>query len=100
LSDTPKVAVDPDILDLAETFLRKRRGQIQDWRKAIADGDEQALRRLGHELKGTAGSFGFHDLSGMAAELEAAVIGGDLATAAEKLERMIDFLDRVDLVPR
>jgi len=99
LNATITVSVDPEIVDLAERFLKNRRAQAHEWRTAVATGDTQALRRLGHELKGTAGAFGLHSLSSMAVELENAVAKGNLAAAGDALERMIEFLDQVAVVP-
>ena len=100
MNETFIVAVDADIVDLAEIFLSNRRGQIQFWREAIAAGNMPVLRRLGHELKGTAGAFGFQQLSSLGAELEKKVANGDLNGSGDTLERMIDFLDRVAVIPR
>lgn len=99
LPETINVAVDRDIIDLAESFLCNRRGQIEEWRKALADEDIDVLRRLGHDLTGTAGSFGLHELSRLARELEAGVADGDLAKARTTMERVIEFLDRVAVIP-
>lgn len=100
MNDTFTVAVDSDIIDLAEGFLDNRRGQIPEWRQAVVAGNTQLLHRLGHEVKGTAGSFGFHDLSELGAQLERTVIDGNLASAGDTLERIIDFLSRVEVVQR
>lgn len=94
------VAIDPEIVDLAESFLRNRRAQVQDWRDAVAAGNQQALRRLGHELKGTAGAFGFHGLSELGVELEKMLINDDQAAARDRVEQMIDYLERVAIAPR
>ena len=100
MNDIFTVTVDTDIVDLAEIFLSNRRGQIQFWREAIAARNMPVLRRLGHELKGTAGAFGFQQLSSLGAELEEKVANGDLNGSDDTLERMIDFLDRVAVIPR
>lgn len=100
MNETLTVAVDPDIIDLAESFLSNRRGQIKEWREAVTVGNTHLLHRLGHELKGTAGSFGFQDLSELSAQLEHALADGNLDGAGDTLERMIDYLVRVQVVPR
>lgn len=94
------VAVDRDIIDLAEDFLRNRHSQARRAREAISAGDVEVLRRVGHELKGTAGSYGFHDLSTIGAELERAALDGDLDGAGKAVERFAAFLERVSVVPR
>ncbi len=98
--DPLTIAVDEDIIDLAENFVLNRRDAAQRGREAVAAGDLDALRRIGHELKGTAGSYGFRDLSTIGAKLEEAAIAGNLADAGDAVERMADFLARVTLVAR
>ena len=100
MNDIFTVTVDTDIVDLAEIFLSNRRGQIQSWQEAVATANLPLLSRLGHELKGTAGAFGFQQLSSLGAELEEKVANGDLNGSGDTLERMIDFLDRVAVIPR
>ena len=100
MNETFIVAVDADIVDLAEIFLSNRRGQIQSWREAVATGNLPLLSRLGHELKGTAGAFGFHQLSRLGAELEEKVTKEDLDGAGDTLERMIEFFDHVAISTR
>lgn len=100
MNDIFTVTVDADIVDLAEIFLSNRRGQIQSWREAAVSGNLPLLSRLGHELKGTAGAFGFHQLSLLGAELEEKVADGDLDGSGDTLERMIEFLDHVAISPR
>lgn len=99
MSKTFTVTVDRDIIDLAERFLSNQLDQTSQWRKAFAVGNMEVLRRLGHDLKGTAGAFGFQDLCDLASELETAVTGGDLAGAENALERVIYRLDRTAVVP-
>lgn len=98
MKETVSVAVDKEIVDLAERFLSNRRNQKWQWREAVADGNVDLLRRLGHDLKGTAGAFGFSGLRDLAGELEKEVAVGDLKRAADTLERMIDILDCTGVV--
>jgi HPt (histidine-containing phosphotransfer) domain-containing protein len=98
LNETFTVAVDPDIIDLAEIFLSNRRSQIQEWREAVAAGNTQLLHRLGHEIKGTAGSFGFHDLSKLGAQLEHTLAEGNIEGTEYTVKQMIDYLSRVEVV--
>jgi HPt (histidine-containing phosphotransfer) domain-containing protein len=94
------VAVDPEILDLAEGFINNRRSQINTWREAAAVGNARLLHRLGHEVKGTAGAFGLKIMSELGAQLERTVANGNLEGMGDAVERMIDFICRVEVVPR
>jgi len=89
------VAVDADVLDLAERFVEHRRDGIPRARLALADADWELLYRLGHELKGTAGSYGFTELSVIGLSLEAAAAERNAAGCAHAVERMASYLAQV-----
>jgi HPt (histidine-containing phosphotransfer) domain-containing protein len=93
------VPIDKEIIDLAEIFLRNRREQAAQARNAVATGDLVTLRRIGHELKGTAGSFGFKRLSAIGASLESAAAAGDLTGCGEAVSDISEYLARVTISP-
>ena len=99
MKETLTVAVDKEIVDLAQQFLENRRSQKQEWHDAVKGRNIELLRRLGHDLKGTAGAFGFQGLYDSAVELEEAVARDDLNAASDALQRLIDLLDRTSVVP-
>lgn len=94
------VAVDADIADLAQDFLRNRASVPKRAAAAAAAHDLALLQRIGHELKGTAGSYGFRELSTIGATLETAATAGNLASAADAIAQMGDYLARVSVIPR
>jgi HPt (histidine-containing phosphotransfer) domain-containing protein len=94
------VRVDADIVDLADRFIENRRGVIERVRAAIAAEDWCFLQRTGHELKGTAGSYGFLRLSALGRELETAAAVGDGEAAAAAVADMIEYLRDVRVVTR
>jgi HPt (histidine-containing phosphotransfer) domain-containing protein len=99
MSERFTVAVDPDVLDLAESFVAHRRGGIPRARAAVAEADWDLLHRLGHELKGTGGSFGFAELSAIGLALEQAAAERDSGRSAEAVERMASYLEHVAVAP-
>jgi HPt (histidine-containing phosphotransfer) domain-containing protein len=92
------IAIDAEIIDLAEDFLRRRRDAITHIGALIDANAMGELRRVGHELKGTAGSYGFAELSRVGAALEAAALQENPARARDALAHMTRFLERVTLV--
>jgi HPt (histidine-containing phosphotransfer) domain-containing protein len=58
------------------------------------------LRRIGHELKGTAGSYGLDELSRAGAALEEAAAAEDAGRARETVDRIAAILRQVALVAR
>mgnify|MGYP001826446877 FL=1 len=99
MNESLTIPIDPDIIDLAEGFLENRRAVAQQARTAVAVEDWDLLYRIGHELKGTAGSFGFRDLSAIGLDLEDAALAHDLIQAEDAVDRMHRYVDRVTVVP-
>lgn len=55
---------------------------------ATAAGDVATLQKEAHDLRGTAGHFGFQDLSDLTGEIETACRNGDAAHARELARRV------------
>lgn len=86
---------DPDLGMLVELFVDEMPVRIRGLRKAFEDRDWALLRRLAHQLKGSAGSYGFGQITPFAATLEQAVASGESAPAiGEQVDRLTDLLQR------
>lgn len=90
--------VDHDIVDLAEAFVDNRRRQLADAFASLEANDHDALERLGHELKGTGGSYGFHALARLGEQLEIAAFTRGSRDCQRLLEQIQDLLDNVVIV--
>ena len=90
------VQVAGELRDLIPRFLANRRMEVEQWRDAVARGDLEAARRIGHGLKGVGGGYGFDEISRLGAEIErrARAGGQDLAALARELA---DYLDGVEI---
>ncbi len=60
---------------------------------ATAAGDVATLQKEAHDLRGTAGHFGFRDLSDLAGEIETACRNGDAAHAVDLARRVQRIAD-------
>jgi signal transduction histidine kinase/ligand-binding sensor domain-containing protein/DNA-binding NarL/FixJ family response regulator len=84
------VPVSPELAPLVPEYLETTREQLASAVSALGSGDFEPLRRLGHNLKGSGGSFGLAEVSRLGSRLEEAAINGsqtattDLATALEE----------------
>jgi CheY-like chemotaxis protein/nitrogen-specific signal transduction histidine kinase/HPt (histidine-containing phosphotransfer) domain-containing protein len=90
IADT--VVVDDEIADYVPQYLQVRRNDAIQLHSLVAWSDFEAIRTLGHNLKGTGGSFGFPELTNIGAEIEAAAEkndSGQLARLANRLERYV-----------
>ncbi|MGB2988211.1 MAG: response regulator [Phycisphaerae bacterium] len=61
---------DPDMRELIEQFVDRLPERVAALEQALTEQDIEALATLGHQLKGTAGNYGFMPISEAAAALE------------------------------
>ena len=73
--------VDSDLAELVKMFVEEMPDRIEALRKAFNGDEREPLQRLAHQLKGSSGSYGFHQLTPHAARLETAA--NDDATERE-----------------
>ena len=65
---------DPDFGELVELFVNEMPRRLATLEQAFATGDQEELRRVAHQIRGAAGSYGFHQVTPFAARLEAALV--------------------------
>ena len=68
-----ELADDPDVGPLIPEYLFELSGKAAAVRTAVAAADWQAVGRLAHQIKGSAGGYGYPSLTQAAAKVEAAV---------------------------
>lgn len=92
-----RVRVEQGMEDVVPAYLDKRRADVVSYRNALASGDFETIRMLGHKMKGTGAGYGFDMLTSMGAGIEKAAKDRD-ATAIEKaVSEFAQFLDSVAL---
>jgi HPt (histidine-containing phosphotransfer) domain-containing protein len=91
------VTVARDLEDLIPAFMARRREDVGKLREALDSADMETLRVTGHSMKGTGGGYGFQGLSEIGADIEAAAKEGRLDAVREGVERLADYLARVEI---
>jgi signal transduction histidine kinase/CheY-like chemotaxis protein/HPt (histidine-containing phosphotransfer) domain-containing protein len=92
--ETPAVlrsslADDPEFSDLLPLFVKSLEETIEQMEDALSLGDLATLARLAHYLKGSAGSYGFPEITEAAIALEAALkAGAPLGTLENEFNRL------------
>ena len=90
-----ELADDPDFADLVEMFVSELPNRVAALQRGIADQDYQALASLAHQLKGSAGGYGFPSITAAAALVEqSARTASDLAQLTPKLRQLTDLCAR------
>lgn len=93
-----QVTVDAELEPIMDRYFAIQRKELGLMKEAIADGDAETVRRLGHKLKGTGTSYGFPLLTEMGAGIEIAAKNDDLTKAEELVTRVSNYIDNVEVV--
>lgn len=84
--------------DLIPFFLQKRRLDLALIKEKICNADREGIKYLAHCIKGTAGSYGFDELSAMAGDLESRA-GAEPLPVLEALCGLLErHLDEAEIV--
>jgi HPt (histidine-containing phosphotransfer) domain-containing protein len=92
------VTVARDLEDLVPTFMKNRTKELDSLRAALAAGDMEQLRQLGHRMKGVGTSYGFDKVSLLGKQIEDAAKTGNSAGLQACLADYADYLGRVQVV--
>jgi len=65
-----ELADDPDMTDLVDLFVASLPSRVQSLEDAMDANDRETIRRLAHQLKGSAGGYGFPIITSAAGRLE------------------------------
>jgi HPt (histidine-containing phosphotransfer) domain-containing protein len=86
-------ADDPEIGELVQQFVSELPGKVEDLSRALQGGDAVRLRTLAHQLKGSAGGYGFPTIGEVACRVEQCLkSGGSPEAALEKVRGSVDEL--------
>ncbi len=87
---------DPDLGELVVMFVDEMPDRISVIQQALSDNDNESLQRAAHQLKGAAGSYGFNQLTPVAATLEYSVRDGEAEDQVLKaVEDLVGLCQRV-----
>ena len=91
------VTVDPELAELIEGYLARRRAEAQALPGALAAGAYADIWRCGHQLKGSGAAYGFGFLSEVGAALEAAAGRRDAGAVRRGTAALRDYLAQLDV---
>ena len=92
------VTVAKDLEDLIPTFMKNRGKELETLRAALAAGDMEQLRQLGHRMKGVGTSYGFEQVSVLGKQVEDGAKCRDLPGLEASIVEYADYLARVKIV--
>jgi HPt (histidine-containing phosphotransfer) domain-containing protein len=91
------VYVDPELVELIDGYLAKRRTDARALPGALDAEDDAAIWRRGHHLKGAGAAYGFAFLSEVGAALEGAARHRDAGAVRRWTAALHDYLARLDV---
>jgi HPt (histidine-containing phosphotransfer) domain-containing protein len=90
------LAADADLAELVAMFVEEMPGRVRAFEVQFESANRDELARLAHQLKGSAGSYGFDQLTPFAARLESVIRGGEPPESIQlALDELIDSCWRV-----
>jgi HPt (histidine-containing phosphotransfer) domain-containing protein len=92
------VTVAKDLEDLIPTFMKNRAKELETLRAALAGGDMEQLRQLGHRMKGVGNSYGFEKVSILGKQIEDGAKSGDRASLEGVVSQYAEYLAKVKIV--
>ena len=92
------VIISKDLADLIPVFFRNRQKEVEALRSALAAGDFEQLRQLGHRMKGVGNSYGFAKVSEIGKRVEDGARAGDKTAIDACVGEYADFLSKVQIV--
>ena len=98
MSESIVVTVAKDLEDLVPTFMKNRVQELKALRAALAGGEFEPMRQLGHRMKGVGNSYGFEQVSELGKRIEEAARTGDRAALEASIADYADYLARVTIV--
>ena len=92
------VTVAKDLEDLVPTFMKNRGKELELLRSALAAGDFEQMRQLGHRMKGVGNSYGFEKVSVLGRQIEDGAKAADRDSLGARLSEYADYLASVQIV--
>ncbi|MBF0568999.1 MAG: Hpt domain-containing protein [Nitrospirae bacterium] len=92
------VTVDSELVDLIPGYLINRRGDIEKMNAAIDSGEFEAIRVIGHQLKGSGGGYGFDFISDTGMALERGAKENNYEEIKKHIAALGDYLNRLETV--
>lgn len=78
-------------------YLQSKREDVEKLRRALAKKEYEEIHSLGHGMKGSGGSYGFHEITEIGKRLETTAKMQDADTLTALIEDLSRYLDSVDV---
>ena len=90
--------VDSDLEDLVPGYLDGRHEDVDAILNALENGDYEAIRILGHTMKGTGGGYGFDAITDFGKSIEIAAKEKNREEVLVRVNELKKYLDNVKII--
>lgn len=94
------VYIDKDLEDIVPMFLDSISENVAELSVAVAEDKFEFITRIGHNMKGSGGGYGFDKISIIGSQIEQAGKNRDKAPIPSLLSELSDYLNRVEIIYR
>jgi len=91
------IEIEEDLKDLIPTYLANLEQNLQKILDAVAKEDLETARQIGHNMKGSGGGYGFHEVSRRGREIEEAAKAQDSSSVGSVVQELRDYLQRITI---
>lgn len=92
------VTIDADLEDLIPGYMKNRHKDIHEMRQHLDTGNFDAIRRIGHSMKGSGGGYGFNGITEIGAQIEDAALENDIQAITVAIKALSDYIEQVEVV--
>lgn len=89
--------VDADLKEFAPNYIENKKAEIIKMQAALNENNFKVIEVFGHQLKGSAGSYGFDPMGLIGARLESNAIKNDIPNLQIALKELEGYLSRVQI---
>ena len=89
------VHIDAELQALIPRYFDSRHRDIHAMREALAQGDYETIRVLGHSMKGSGGGYGFDTITEIGSSIEQAARDREPDTIRRWIGELLTYLERV-----
>ena len=97
-SEKIMIRIDPEIKEIIPLFLKHREEDLNTIAQALKTNDFETVRRLGHQMKGAGGGYGFDGITTIGADLEACAKKSDVDGAQKAVHDLSVYLKRLVII--
>jgi HPt (histidine-containing phosphotransfer) domain-containing protein len=92
-----RIEVDADLTDLIPLFLQSREEDLQGLQNGLDAKNFDALRMIGHSMRGSGSSYGFDAVSEIGEVIEAAALAHDSAVIEKQRQVLQMYLTQIEI---